>query len=156
MEVRFRAVMALRRVSFYHDQQLVTRGTGCCTPQCQVRMHSHCFKNYRRRHQACPTCKASWSGDNESKLVPVGEAAFQEGQDQMPRRVPRKSTEEAEEDEDDGEGEPDDDADGAEPSQAPVKPNGRDKGKKKARAESMDQDADDSPPPQRRKSARRG
>ena len=31
-----------------------------------------------------------------------------------------------------------------------------DKGKKKARAESIDQDADDSPPPQRRKSARRG
>ncbi|KAI0709359.1 Nse1 non-SMC component of SMC5-6 complex-domain-containing protein [Earliella scabrosa] len=147
--------------------EIVTRGVACYTPQCKTRLHTHCFTNYRRRNHNCPACKEDWTaGNNLSKLRPVGEAAFKEGQDSR-RRVPRNTTEEQEDGEDGaGEAAGEDDGDGEpDPSQnqPPAKqPNGKGKGKKKAtREESMEVDEDeedeDSPPPrtQRRKSSRR-
>ncbi|KAI1795761.1 Nse1 non-SMC component of SMC5-6 complex-domain-containing protein [Ganoderma leucocontextum] len=151
--------------------ELVTRGTGCFTPQCKTRMHTHCFNNYRRRNNACPSCKEDWTAGNDlSKLRPVGEAAFREGQDQR-RRARRKSTEEQEDGEDEEEDaepdasqsqEQDDDVkEEPQPSQsqrAPTQaqPNGRGKGKRRAVVEEVD---DEGTPPlrtQQRRSSRRG
>ncbi|KAI0647162.1 Nse1 non-SMC component of SMC5-6 complex-domain-containing protein [Trametes meyenii] len=146
--------------------ELVTRGVACYTPQCQARLHTHCFNTYKRRNAGCPSCKVSWTDANLAKLRPVGEAAFREGQDLGRRRVRRKSTEDGDEDEDE-DAEADDDADDGkdedeynvpEPSQ---QTNGRGKGKRKAARESMDVDGEEegtaSPPPrtQRRRSSRR-
>ncbi|KAI0748240.1 Nse1 non-SMC component of SMC5-6 complex-domain-containing protein [Daedaleopsis nitida] len=145
--------------------EIVTRGIACYTPQCQTRLHTHCFNNYRRRNHNCPACKEDWtSGNNLTKLRPVGEAAFKDGQDQGRRRVRRKSTEEQEDGEDGDEGEAGDgqeDEAEEEPasvqSQPPKKqPNGRGKGKKKAtREESVEEDGSPAPRTQRRKSTRR-
>ncbi|KAI0362237.1 hypothetical protein OH77DRAFT_32714 [Trametes cingulata] len=142
--------------------ELVTRGVACFTPQCKTRMHTHCFNNYKRRNHKCPSCNQSWSEGNLSKLRPVGEAAFKEGQDLSRRRVRRKSTEEEEGDED-AEGDENDDQDEAEPEPSQDEPaqsqQPKGKGKKKAeREDSMEVDEDDaSPPPktQRRRSSRR-
>ena len=149
-------------------EQIVTRGIACYTPNCQTRMHTHCFNNYRRRNHQCPACKEDWTaGNNLNKLRPVGEAAFKEGQDQGTRRVRRKSTEEQEDV--DAEGEDMDEKDDEvefepEPSQSHPngKAKGKGKGKKKAtRDESMevdDKDEDeeeDSPQPRRRRKASR-
>ncbi|PIL24101.1 hypothetical protein GSI_13853 [Ganoderma sinense ZZ0214-1] len=143
--------------------ELVTRGTGCFTPHCKTRMHTHCFNHYRRRNNACPSCKEDWTaGNNLTKLRPVGEAAFREGQDQR-RRARRRSTEEQE----DGEGDEEEDAepdgsqeqeqDGGVKEEPPSQPNGRGKGKRRA-APVEEVDDEDTPPPrtQQRRSSRRG
>lgn len=150
--------------------QLVTRGIACYTPQCQTRLHTHCFNNYRRRNHACPACKEDWtSGNNLSKLRPVGEAAFKDGQDQGQRRARRTTTEEQEDEDADGEvDEKDDDGGEVKLEASQSQPNGRGKGKGKRKAEredSMEVDEDEdgegeedgTPPPrtQRRKSSRR-
>ncbi|KAI0780812.1 Nse1 non-SMC component of SMC5-6 complex-domain-containing protein [Trametes elegans] len=145
--------------------ELVTRGIGCFTPQCKTRLHTHCFSNYKRRHGQCPSCKQNWTSDgNLSKLKPIGEAAFREGQDLGRRRVRRRSTEDEDADEEDKEEEyveepeePDVSQNQNQPSQSQVKG----KGKRKAvREESMEVDGDGeeaSPQPQtqRRRSSRR-
>ncbi|KAI0807463.1 Nse1 non-SMC component of SMC5-6 complex-domain-containing protein [Fomes fomentarius] len=139
--------------------EIVTRGIACYTPQCKTRLHNHCFNNYRRRNHACPACKEDWtSGNNLSKLRPVGEAAFKEGQEGR-RRVRRKSTEEQEDDED-GEDDADGEPDPSQSQQIKKEPNGKGKGKKKAtRKDSVDDDEDgdeDAPPrTQKRKSSHR-
>ncbi|RPD80190.1 hypothetical protein L226DRAFT_550275 [Lentinus tigrinus ALCF2SS1-7] len=149
--------------------EIVTRGIACYTPNCQTRMHTHCFNNYRRRNHQCPACKEDWTaGNNLNKLRPVGEAAFKDGQDQGRRRVRRKSTEEQEDADAEGEeaDEKNDEVE-VEPEPSQTQPNGKGKGKgkgkeKMTRDESMevdddkDEDGEDSPPPRtRRKSSRR-
>ncbi|RDB21203.1 Non-structural maintenance of chromosomes element 1 [Hypsizygus marmoreus] len=62
--------------------EIMTHGVACHTNNCKVRMHFHCFTTYRRRHKACPTCRADWpESANEKPLVPVGEAAVKDGED---------------------------------------------------------------------------
>ncbi|TBU50898.1 Nse1 non-SMC component of SMC5-6 complex-domain-containing protein [Dichomitus squalens] len=147
--------------------ELVTRGVGCPTPQCKTRLHNHCFANYRRRNNACPTCKEAWSEGNGAKLRPVGEAAFKEGQDQGRRRARRKSTEEQEDGDEEGEHdasqEQDDDAMNGEPDpsqsqsvQPQTQPNGRGKGKRRAVLEEVEDDGTPPPRTQPRRSSRRG
>ncbi|KAM5533290.1 hypothetical protein V8D89_013067 [Ganoderma adspersum] len=146
--------------------ELVTRGTGCFTPHCKTRMHTQCLTNYRRRHNACPSCKEDWTtGNNLARLRPVGEAAFREGQDQR-RRVRRRSTEEQEDGEDDEEDpEPDvsqsqeqgQEQDDAVKEEPPSQPNGRGKGKRRAvPAEEVDDEGTPPPRTQQRRSSRRG
>ncbi|KAH9856996.1 Nse1 non-SMC component of SMC5-6 complex-domain-containing protein [Lenzites betulinus] len=149
--------------------ELVTRGIACYTNQCKTRMHTHCFNNYKRRHQKCPTCNQSWSEGNLNKLRPVGEAAYREGQDHNRRRMRRSTEDDDDEDEDadaDADGEENYEGDDAEPepSQSQAGPsqnqtNGRPKRKAAAaREESVEAKVEKaSPPPrtQRRKSSRR-
>nr|VWO98843.1 Argininosuccinate lyase (Probable argininosuccinate lyase) [Ganoderma boninense] len=134
-----------------------------CTICMETRMHTHCFNHYRRRNNACPSCKEDWTtGNNLARLRPVGEAAFREGQDQR-RRAPRRSTEEQEDGEGDEEedAEPDDyqeqEQDNGVKAEPPSQPNGRGKGKRRA-APVEEVDDEDTPPPrtQQRRSSRRG
>ncbi|KAG6333126.1 hypothetical protein ID866_5966 [Astraeus odoratus] len=78
--------------------EIVTRGVACNTPNCQTRMHQHCFAKLRARHgrSQCPACQCDWPHDGKL-LKPVGEAAIKDGQDEG-RRV-RRSTAEASSDE---------------------------------------------------------
>ncbi|KAL6309242.1 Nse1 non-SMC component of SMC5-6 complex-domain-containing protein [Sparassis latifolia] len=81
--------------------EMITRGVACYTAHCKTRLHTHCFNNYRRRNQNCPTCNENWSADaNARKLLSIGEGAFKDGQDKGSRRAPRKSAAEGDEDED--------------------------------------------------------
>ncbi|KAH9946016.1 Nse1 non-SMC component of SMC5-6 complex-domain-containing protein [Epithele typhae] len=131
--------------------ELVTRGVACPTPQCKTRLHPHCLTTYRRRTQACPTCKENWSS---MELRPVGEVAFKEGQDQMRQRVRRQTSAEEDEDVDDeGEVYPDSDGEADGGNAGPSQPNSKGKGKK-ARESTMDVEDRDSPQPQKRKARR--
>lgn len=135
---------------------MITRGIACYRPQCKTRLHNHCFDKYTKRQQKCPTCNENWStGSNINKLIPVGEGAFKEGQDQGRRRARRKATAESDED-----GDEDMDAGESQPSQPSQPPQTQaKKGKKKAvREESMDVDEEEEatppPKPQKRKTRR--
>jgi len=56
-------------------------------------MHYHCFKRFRRQNSTCPVCKQDWPQEADSKpLVPVGEDAVKDGQEDGGRRVRRKDT----------------------------------------------------------------
>lgn len=144
--------------------QLVTRGIACYTNQCKTRMHTHCFNNFKRRHHQCPSCSQSWAEANLTKLRPVGEAAYREGQDLNQRRARRKYTgdddDDDEEDEEERDYENGDDAE-PEPSQSqPAATQKKGKGKRKAAREESEDEAEEqeeSPPPQtqRRRSSRR-
>ncbi|KAF7969019.1 hypothetical protein HWV62_28628 [Athelia sp. TMB] len=85
----------------------LTRGVACITPNCKTRLHRHCFKAFRRRTSACPSCRKDWPEEVKS-MAPVGEDAVKDGQDEGGRRLRRKSTAEDsdEDDEDDEEEEP--------------------------------------------------
>lgn len=134
--------------------EVITRGVACYRPHCKTRLHNHCFDKYRKRQPKCPTCNENWSnGSNIDKLIPVGEGAFREGQDQGRRRARRKATAESDEDEDEemdpGESQPSQPTQPSQPSQTQAK-----KGKKKAvREESMDVDEEEevTPPPRTQK-----
>jgi len=123
--------------------EMVTHGTGCNTPQCKARLHQHCYNVYRRRNNACPTCKTVW-GNDKAKVLAIGEAAFQDGQDKL-RRQMRRPTSEEDSDEEDAEPE----GTQSQPSQTQqngtqANAKGKGKGKKKAvREESMEVDEDD-------------
>ncbi|TCD61082.1 hypothetical protein EIP91_009049 [Steccherinum ochraceum] len=102
--------------SAYEDQildctvcyEMVTRGTACKTPNCKARLHKHCFTTYRRLNDTCPTCSTKW-GNDPTKVGPVGESAFRDGQDKGKRRTRRSSEGSDEEDEEvpmDEDGEP--------------------------------------------------
>jgi len=93
--------------------EILTRGVSCHTRNCKVRLHEHCFNNYKRIHSTCPSCNESWTNSSK-KLVPVGEGAVKDGQD-FNRRVRKKQTDEGSE----GEEEEDDDDDELEESQEP-------------------------------------
>jgi hypothetical protein len=67
-------------------------------------MHYHCFKRFRRQNSTCPACKQDWPQEADAKpLVPVGEGAVKDGQDEGRRRVRRKDTPDEDEMEDDDE-----------------------------------------------------
>ena len=101
-------------------------------------MHYHCFKRFRRQNSTCPACKHDWPQEPDAKpLIPVGEGAVKDGQDEGRRRVRRKDTPEGS----NGEDEMDDD----EPSQ-PSQPTQTQTQKKKSgrqNAASMDVDDDE-------------
>ncbi|KAF8163230.1 Nse1 non-SMC component of SMC5-6 complex-domain-containing protein [Crassisporium funariophilum] len=60
--------------------EIMTRGIACYTPNCETRMHNHCFTTYRRRNTSCPSCDKEWPAEAKAKpLIPVGEDAAQEG-----------------------------------------------------------------------------
>jgi len=124
--------------------EIITRGVACHTPNCKTRMHYHCFKRFRRQASACPSCKHDWPQDADSKpLVPVGEGAVKDGQDDGRRQVRRKDTSEGSDEEDemyeDG------------PSQPSQSTSTQTQKKKKKNAASMDVDDEDeetyAPPP---------
>ena len=145
---------------------MVTEGTACATPNCKARLHPFCYRSYRNRHDTCPTCQTKW-GTDTSKVRPVGEGAFKDGQDKGKRRA-RQASEGSDE-----EGEEQEEADYDEASQSQSQPSqsqparsqpsrSQKKGKKKAvREDSMDVDGeqeveeDEPQPTQRRRSSRR-
>ncbi|PPQ86853.1 hypothetical protein CVT25_012572 [Psilocybe cyanescens] len=56
---------------------IMTRGIACHTVNCKTRLHFHCFANYRRRHDTCPSCSTAWPrGAKDKPLLPVGEGAY--------------------------------------------------------------------------------
>jgi len=56
-------------------------------------MHYHCFKRFRRQNSTCPACKHDWPQEADAKpLIPVGEGAVKDGQEEVRRRVRRKDT----------------------------------------------------------------
>lgn len=138
--------------------EMVTRGVACYTPQCKTRLHKHCLTNYRKRSQNCPTCNENWSS-NMNKLMPVGEAAFKNGQDKHKQHTRRQTTEESDEGEEE-DGNEDVEPEESQPSQPPQPSQSQaKKAKRKAvREESMDVDDEDeaTPPPriQKRKGRR--
>jgi len=132
--------------------QMITRGIRCYAPNCQSRMHHHCYSRYKVGSHNCPRCATNWSSEaNAKKLVPIGEGAFRDGQDLGRRRARRTP----EEDEDDGIAEEEYiDEEASQPSQMQEK-----KGKKKAVVPEdmeVDEDKDDdaSPPPRTQRSRR--
>lgn len=45
-------------------------------------MHYHCFANFRRRQNLCPTCRIGWPEDHtDNTFIPIGEGAAREGDD---------------------------------------------------------------------------
>jgi len=135
--------------------EMVTRGVGCYTPHCQTRLHNYCFTKYRKRSANCPSCHENWSTDaNVKKLLPIGEAAFRDGQDQNRRRARKKVAADTDEDEDE---EPNVDA--SQPSQ-PSQSTQTQRKKKAGREESMDVDEEEdeaeATPPPKQTQKRRG
>lgn len=134
-------------------QEILTRGVGCHTANCQTRMHHHCLARYRRTKQVCPSCNKAWPQDPKDKqLLPVGEDAAKDGQDKRQTRM--RSTEQSEDE--DAEGEED-----FQPSQESTPQNNARKGRKKpVRAnDSIEvdpaEDVEASPPQKTRRSSRR-
>ncbi|KAF5381065.1 hypothetical protein D9615_003893 [Tricholomella constricta] len=83
--------------------EILTRGVACPTNNCSTRMHYHCFTTFRRRHNACPSCRSEWPATHSEKpLIPVGEAAARDGDDAR-RRARSEATDEDEDDEEAGE-----------------------------------------------------
>jgi hypothetical protein len=115
--------------------ETVTRGAACNTRNCKTRIHHHCFAKLRARRTQCPACGKEWPQDAKN-LIPIGEAAIKDGQDEG-RRVRRKSAT-ASEDEQEDESRMDED----EPSQ-PTQPQRRGKQKKAATMEVDDDDDDE-------------
>jgi len=74
--------------------EMITRGVACYTPNCQTRIHYHCFQRHRRRSSKCPSCSADWPQEQGKPLLAVGEDAVKEGQEEG-RQVRRRDTEEA-------------------------------------------------------------
>lgn len=83
---------------------MVTHGFGCGTPNCKGVLHQNCYDNYRRRNSNCPTCGGNWGPVGKSttnkSVMPIGEAAYRDGQDKLKRRVRRS---EGDDDDDDDE-----------------------------------------------------
>ncbi|KAG6854633.1 hypothetical protein C0991_004235 [Blastosporella zonata] len=76
--------------------EILTRGIACPTNNCKTRMHYHCFTNYKRRQNSCPSCRVEWPATHSEKpLIPVGEGAAKEGDDA--KRWTRNDTSDEEE-----------------------------------------------------------
>lgn len=140
--------------------QILTRGTACYTRNCKTRLHQHCLATYRRRNAACPTCGCSWADGDAAKLLPVGEDAVKEGQDDGRRRTRRQDSDDEDADDDeDVEGEVDYDAEEPTQSQSTQsQPRTQKKGRKGARAKAVDSDEEEEEvpePSQRTQGARR-
>ncbi|PFH50652.1 hypothetical protein AMATHDRAFT_144507 [Amanita thiersii Skay4041] len=78
--------------------QIMTRGVACPTSKCEIRMHTYCFTNFRRRHGGCPNCSLNWPQEPEKPLTPIGEDAAKVGDDAR-RRVRTRSAEMSDEEE---------------------------------------------------------
>ena len=82
---------------------VVTRGVACHTANCKARMHYHCFKKHRQKFSVCPTCKTNLPAEIGKPLIPVGEGAVKDGDDNRRRSrkadTPDGSDDEMEEDE---------------------------------------------------------
>jgi hypothetical protein len=113
--------------------QIVTRGVACLNSNCKVRLHYHCFKNYRQRQgvKTCLTCKKEWPREIKD-LNPVGEDAARTG-DSDQRRVREES---------DSGSDDDDEEPPLEDSPPPAKTSRR-KGKGKAKQTEVDDDEDE-------------
>lgn len=147
-------------------KQPLTRGVACHTANCKTRMHFHCFTTFRRRKDKCPSCSAEWPEKAEDKpLIPVGEGAVKDGQDEGRRRVRRRASEgsgdeEEEEDEDMDQSQSQSQSQGA-PSQSQAKRATRGKGKAKKAVvetdeeEEEDNDDEDDEPPRTQTNGRR-
>ncbi|KAF8894537.1 Nse1 non-SMC component of SMC5-6 complex-domain-containing protein [Infundibulicybe gibba] len=128
--------------------EVMTRGIACSTANCKTRMHFHCFSTFRRRQEKCPSCKAQWpERATDSSLIPIGEGAVKDGQDDGKRRVRIKSVEASDEEEAQSQVGEDEEEETEELSQ-PTKraPSQRNKGKARADA-SMDVDEAEGKPP---------
>ncbi|GLB35026.1 putative CDP-alcohol phosphatidyltransferase class-I family protein [Lyophyllum shimeji] len=78
--------------------EILTRGIACHTNNCKTRMHYHCFTTFRRRHNACPSCRTEWPAKHsETPLIPVGEGAARPG-DEAKRRARSEDSDADEED----------------------------------------------------------
>ena len=64
---------------------VVTRGVACHTANCKARLHYHCFKKNRKKFSVCPTCKTDWPAEIGKPLIPVGEGAVKDGDDNKRR-----------------------------------------------------------------------
>ncbi|KAG5353981.1 hypothetical protein C0989_011469 [Termitomyces sp. Mn162] len=89
--------------------QIITRGVACLRENCKTWMHRHCFTNFRRRQNSCPTCRIDWPEDHADKaFVPIGEGAAREGDDAKRwSRNAASDDDEDDDDEDEDEDEPD-------------------------------------------------
>ncbi|KAJ7470701.1 Nse1 non-SMC component of SMC5-6 complex-domain-containing protein [Mycena latifolia] len=110
--------------------EMMTKGVACPTPNCQVRMHYHCFTKWTARNRSCTTCKRDWPVD-PSDMIPIGEGAAKEGDD-VKRRV-RKTVENSDDEEED------EVMDEEEPSQPRTQKSRKGKGKQ----DSMEVDVDE-------------
>src|ERR1700761_8628151 len=66
-----------------------------CSKNCTGRVHQHCFDRLKRgREYGCRVCSRSWSTpENQDRMVHVGPAAFEKGQDR--RHMKRLSSAES-------------------------------------------------------------
>ncbi|KAJ7109307.1 Nse1 non-SMC component of SMC5-6 complex-domain-containing protein [Mycena epipterygia] len=133
--------------------EIMTKGVACPHPNCQVRMHYHCFTKWMARHHECTTCKKEWPAE-PANMTAIGEGAVRPGDDGK-RRL-RKTSENGDSEEDD------EDIDEAEPSQ-PSQPRTQRSRKSKGKQadESMDideeeQEDEDSDTPVKKASTKRG
>jgi len=127
--------------------ETLTRGVACHTANCKTRMHYHCFKVFRRQNSTCPACKHDWPQEADAKpLVPVGEGAVKDGQDEGRRRVRRKDTPEGSDDEEINDEEP------SQPTQTQTQKNSKKMGRPSASMEVDDDEEEDYAP--RRRSGR--
>lgn len=108
---------------------VVTRGVACHTRNCKARLHYHCFKKNRKKYSVCPTCKTDWPAEIGKPLIPVGEGAVKDGDDNR-RRSRRMDTPDGSDEEEMEEG-------GVSQSQTQKK-----KGKGRPSATSVDTDDD--------------
>ncbi|KAH0583962.1 hypothetical protein H2248_009545 [Termitomyces sp. 'cryptogamus'] len=89
--------------------EIITRGVACLRENCKTWMHRHCFTNFRRRQNSCPTCRIDWPENHTDKaFVPIGEGAAREGDDAKRwSRNAASDDDEDDDDDDDDEDEPD-------------------------------------------------
>ncbi|KAI0065436.1 hypothetical protein BV25DRAFT_1880277 [Artomyces pyxidatus] len=140
--------------------EILTRGKGCYTPNCNVRIHDHCHTKYRQGNSKCPSCQHDWASEtNAKKLIWIGEKAA--GADDPRRRARRRSTVDGSDDEDDepSQSQAMDDDETPEPTQ--TQRNKRSKAKRSASVsqadETMEVDEDEEEEaPRPRRSGRRG
>jgi len=126
----------------------LTRGVACITTNCKTRLHQHCFKKFRQRTPICPSCQKDWPEDIKL-MVPIGEEAMKDGQDEG-RRIRRKSTAEDSDEEEEEEEEEED-----EPSQ-PASTQKKARVNKKQPLQVSDDDEDDEEEVEEAPTRRRG
>lgn len=114
-------------------KDVVTRGVACHTVDCESRLHYHCFKKNRKTRSDCPSCQADWPAEIGKPLVPVGEGAVKDGDDNRRRSRKVDTPDGSDEDEDMEE----DEASHSQPNPTQTQ---KKKGKGKARAASKDSD----------------
>jgi len=126
--------------------ETLTRGVACHTANCKTRMHYHCFKRFRRQNSTCPACKHDWPQEADANpLVPVGEGAVKDGQDEGRRRVRRKDTPEGSDEEEEL-----NDKEPSQPTQTQTQKNSKKMGRPSANSMEVEDDEEDDYAPRRR------